>query len=56
MIKKHSLNIVTLFWFLKFIFDMFYLQKILTIVITLFAVILLLFSIKKSKFKKSTYI
>lgn len=51
--KIKHLNLITLFWFLKFIFDMFYMQKFFTISITAFAVILLIFSLKTSKFKFS---
>ena len=48
---KKGLNIVCLFWFIKFIFDMFYMQKIFSITITLFAILLFIFSIKNNKYK-----
>lgn len=49
--KKKYLNLVSLFWFLKFVFDMFYTQKIFSIIITIFALLLLVFNFKNNKFK-----
>ncbi|MBQ8892256.1 MAG: O-antigen ligase family protein [Bacilli bacterium] len=49
--KNRYLNLVSLFWFLKFIFDMFYLQKIFTISITVFALLLFIFTIRNTKIK-----
>lgn len=51
MKNKGLLNIISLFWFLKFIFDMFYMQKILTVVISLFSFIILIISLKEYKMK-----
>lgn len=49
--RDKYLNPILLFWFLKFFFDMFYLQKGFTILITIFALLLLVFSIKSNKIK-----